>query len=189
MFSKEDIKQAIQTLKSGGVVLLEINTGWSLVGDAGSELAVEKIKQFTPPHVDRPLQLLFNSLDMLDRYAHNLPEVAFQLIEISDTPLSIVYNNLKNVGSFLLANDGSIALRVVDDTFLNELIVRLRRPLVSTLIPIDYKTVIEEQTPDNISISNQVVYIVKSNQVGFRVPKSLSILKFDSDGRFQILKH
>jgi L-threonylcarbamoyladenylate synthase len=128
----EDIQCALKTLREGGVILYPTDTVWGLGCDATNNEAVEKIFRIKSRNDSKSLIILVDSEAMLERYVKDIPEIALNLIEVSDTPITIIYPGAKNLASSILAEDGSVGIRVCMDKFCNELIGRFRKPVVST---------------------------------------------------------
>ena len=128
----EDIKNALKVLREGGVILYPTDTVWGLGCDATNNEAVEKIFRIKKRSDSKSLIILADSPAMAERYVKDIPEIALELIEVSDTPITIVYPSAKNIAAAIVAEDGSVGIRVCMDEFCNELICRFRKPIVST---------------------------------------------------------
>ena len=132
MTFKEDIENSLKVLRNGGVILYPTDTVWGLGCDATNNEAVENIFRIKSRNDNKSLIILVDSQTMLERYVKDIPEIAFDLVEVSVTPITIIYPNAKNLASSITAADGSVGIRVCMDTFCNELIGRFRKPIVST---------------------------------------------------------
>jgi len=132
MILNEDIQCALTTLREGGVILYPTDTVWGLGCDATNNEAVEKIFRIKSRNDSKSLIILVDSKAMLERYIKDIPEIALNLIEVSETPITIIFPGAKNLASSILAKDGSVGIRVCMDKFCNELIGRFRKPIVST---------------------------------------------------------
>ena len=131
-YDKEDLKQALDTLKAGGVILYPTDTIWGLGCDATNPEAVEKIYAIKGRDKGKSLIVLLENDYQLEGYVQEVPEVAYQLIEVADKPLTIIYSQAKNLAANVVAEDGSIGIRIVKHPFCEELIKRFRKPIVST---------------------------------------------------------
>ncbi|HRH67831.1 MAG TPA: L-threonylcarbamoyladenylate synthase, partial [Bacteroidia bacterium] len=127
-----EIKNALNVLKQGGIILYPTDTVWGIGCDATNAMAVEKIYKLKNRTDQKSMILLVDNENRLDAYVEKIPETAWALIEYADKPLTIVYDKGKNLPSILLPKDGSIAIRVTRDDFCRMLAQRLRKPLVST---------------------------------------------------------
>ncbi len=124
--------EAIQTLKSGGVLLYPSDTIWGLGCDVRNEQAIEKILELKNRPADKGLIVLIAKIEQLSEYVEQVPEIAWDLVEFAEDPLTIIYPKGKNVSPSLLGPDGSIAIRLVKDEFCKGLIYRYQRAIVST---------------------------------------------------------
>ena len=129
---KDAVDEAVKILQSGGIILYPTDTVWGLGCDATNKDAVEKIIKIKGRLEGKSLIVLVNSIDMIYRYVESVPEIAPELIEVSDKPLTIVYPKAIGLAPNVTAEDGSIGIRVVNHPFCNILISRFRRPIVST---------------------------------------------------------
>ncbi len=128
----DDIKNALKVLRAGGVILYPTDTVWGLGCDATNAEAVSKIYSIKRREDSKSLIILVNSADMLSRYVDNPPEVALQMAELADKPLTIVYDRGRSLAAGVAAPDGSVGVRLCNDPFCDDLIIALRKPLVST---------------------------------------------------------
>ncbi|MFO7658042.1 MAG: L-threonylcarbamoyladenylate synthase [Bacteroidales bacterium] len=129
---KSDIENALRVLKTGGVILYPTDTVWGIGCDATDAGAVKRIYSIKRRDNASAMLVLIDHPGRLNQYVRQVPEIAWQLIEVADKPLTIIYPSAKNLAENLLAEDGSVGIRIVKDAFCNELIRRLNRPLVST---------------------------------------------------------
>lgn len=127
-----DIAAAVAVLKRGGVILYPTDTVWGIGCDATNSEAVKKVFQIKGRPDSKALITLVGSEAQLERTVQDVPEVAWQLIEASDRPVTIVYDHGVGVAPELLASDGSIGVRLTQESFSRSLCQRLNRPLVST---------------------------------------------------------
>lgn len=132
MTFEEDIKEAVSVLKKGGIILYPTDTVWGIGCDATNAEAVAKIYALKRRAESKSMLVLVDGEGMLDRTVRDIPEVAWQLIEAAVDPLTIIYDHPDNVAGNLLAEDGSLGIRITDERYSKELCRRLRRPIVST---------------------------------------------------------
>ena len=128
----EDIKAAIAVLQNGGIILYPTDTIWGIGCDACNEEAVKRIYTIKNRVDSKSMLILLENAALLDRYIDEVPEIAFDLIELTDKPLTIIYDGAKNLAKNLIAEDGSIGIRITQEAFSSELIRRFKRPVVST---------------------------------------------------------
>jgi L-threonylcarbamoyladenylate synthase len=128
----EDIKNCLRVLRQGGVILYPTDTVWGLGCDPSSRDAVEKIFSIKERHESKSLILLADSVSMVQRYVKEIPDAAFQIIDVTDKPLTIVYPGAKNLAEGIASDDGSVGIRITSDDFCARLIGDFCKPVVST---------------------------------------------------------
>ena len=107
----EDLKSALNILREGGVILYPTDTIWGLGCDATNQDAVEKIFKIKKRRESKSLIILVNGFTMLERYVRDIPEVAGEILEVSDKPLTIIYPEGKNLASGVFSEDGSVGCK------------------------------------------------------------------------------
>ena len=127
-----EIKKTNEVLKNGGIILYPTDTIWGIGCDATNAEAVKKIFQLKKRSAEKNLILLLDTASRLPSYIKEVPENAWSLIEFSSKPLTIIYDGAKNLPLEVVADDGSIAIRITQDEFCNKLIGLFKKPLVST---------------------------------------------------------
>ena len=132
MTFEEDIKNAVAVLKKGGIILYPTDTVWGIGCDATNPEAVKKIYELKRRAESKSMLVLVDGEAMLDRTVKDIPDVAWQLIEAAVDPMTIIYDHPCGVAPNLLAEDGSLGIRITSERYSNELCRRLRRPIVST---------------------------------------------------------
>lgn len=129
---EQDLRNALETLRGGGVIIYPTDTIWGIGCDATNAGAVKKIYELKRRVESKSMLALVDSEGALERWVDDIPEVAWELIEAAVTPLTIIYDHPKGVAPNLLAEDGSLGIRITGEKFSGELSKRLRRPIVST---------------------------------------------------------
>lgn len=127
-----DLANALKVLRSGGVILYPTDTIWGLGCDATNVQAVRRIYEIKKRAENKSLIILVNSVPMLERYIDNPPEVALEIAELSEKPLTVVYDRGRSLADGVASEDGSVGVRVCSEPFCDELITGLRKPIVST---------------------------------------------------------
>lgn len=183
-----DIRNALKVLRAGGVILYPTDTIWGLGCDATDAAAVQKIFSIKKREDSKSLIILVNSFDMLTRYVDNPPEVALQIAELSESPVTIVYDKGKGLADGVASADGSVGVRLCSDPFCDELISALRKPLVSTSANIS-----GDDTPalfDQISekIKEKADYICIWRQDDRSRSKASSVIRVSGNGVVKILR-
>lgn len=184
----DDIVKAIEVLKAGGIILYPTDTIWGIGCDATNEKAVQRIYQIKNREDSKSMLVLMENAALLDRYVDDVPEVAWDLVEISTTPLTVIYPNAKNLAKNLIASDGTIGIRFTKEEFTSKLLQRYRKPIVSTSANIS-----GEKSPaffNEISeeIKKQVDYVVEYRQDDTTAAKPSSIIKLGPGGRIDIIR-
>ena len=183
-----DIKKAIEVLKNGGVILYPTDTIWGIGCDATNPEAVARIYKIKQREDSKSMLVLMENPALLERYVNDVPEIAWDLVEISTTPLTVIYPGAKNLANNLIAEDGSIGIRFTKEEFTTKLLQRFRRPIVSTSANIS-----GQKSPaffDEISeeIKSQVDYIVEYRQDDVNPAQPSSIIKLWPGGRIDIIR-
>jgi L-threonylcarbamoyladenylate synthase len=123
---------AIASLKSGGVILYPSDTIWGLGCDARMDASIEKLITIKNRPENKGLILLISKIEQLNEYVEQVPEIAWDLVEFAEDPLTVIYPKGKNVSPYLLGPEGSIAIRLLKDEFCKGLVYRYQRGIVST---------------------------------------------------------
>ena len=126
------MEKAIETLKNGGVILYPTDTIWGIGCDATNEAACQKISQIKNRPENKSFIILVDSVQMIEKYIPEFPDVCYDLVDLADKPLTIIYPNAKGLAPSILADDGSVGIRVTKDPICLKLIRSMRKPLVST---------------------------------------------------------
>jgi L-threonylcarbamoyladenylate synthase len=184
----DDLKKAVEILKGGGIILYPTDTIWGIGCDATKVEAVQRIYEIKKREDSKSMLVLMENPALLERYVEEVPEVAWDLVEISSTPLTVIYPGAKNLAANLVASDGSIGIRFTKEKFTSQLLQRFRKPLVSTSANIS-----GEKSPaffDEISdeIKSQVDYIVEYRQEDTTPAQPSSIIKLGPGGQIDIIR-
>ncbi len=184
----DDIRNALKALRSGGVILYPTDTVWGLGCDATNAEAVRKIYAIKQRAGNKSLIILVNSPGMLERYVDNPPEVALQIAELAESPLTIVYDRGRSLAEGVASADGSVGVRVCADRFCDELITALRKPLVSTSANISGSDApaIFDEISDELKAS--VDYVCLWRQDDRSRAKASSVIRVSGNGVVKILR-
>ncbi|MEI6275158.1 MAG: L-threonylcarbamoyladenylate synthase [Prolixibacteraceae bacterium] len=187
-FDPEDLKKAVDVLRQGGVILYPTDTVWGLGCDATNPESVKRIFELKQREDAKSMLVLIENPNMLNSYVREVPEVAWQLIEVTDKPLTIIYPGAKNLAPNLIASDGSIGIRVTTESFTEYLIQRFRRPIVSTSANLSGKP--SPQNFDEIEeeIKSAVDYVVQYRQSEKTRATPSSIVKLGTGGQITIVR-
>lgn len=129
---KEQIQKAVEVLRKGGVILYPTDTVWGIGCDATDKEAVAKVYEIKKRSDSKSLVVLASDMDMVCRYVKEVPEMAIQLVEVNDRPMTIIYPGAMGLAENVVAEDGSVGIRVPMMDFCCQLVRRLGRPIVST---------------------------------------------------------
>lgn len=183
-----DINQALETLRSGGLILYPTDTIWGIGCDATNPDAVEKIFQLKGRDPHKSLIILLDSETRLQSYVQEVPEIAYQLIEYTERPLTVIYSSGRNLATNLLAGDGSIGIRVVNHPFCSPLLHRFRKPIVSTsanLSGLPAPRNFMEITPE---IIGGVDYVASYGQDDPNKGVASIVMKLEESGKFSFIR-
>jgi L-threonylcarbamoyladenylate synthase len=134
MIDRQDLQQALATLRRGGIILYPTDTVWGIGCDATNAEAVSRIYQLKRRSDSKAMICLLSDVSQIERYVGGAPEVAYQLVEVADKPLTVIYDDalVPPLAANLPAEDGTVALRITHEEFSSALCRELRKPLVST---------------------------------------------------------
>lgn len=184
----DDIKAALEVLQKGGVILYPTDTIWGLGCDACNEEAVKRVYAIKNRVDSKSMLVLMENAALLERYVDEVPEIAYDLIELSEKPMTIIYDGARGLAKNLVAEDGSIGIRITTETFSSELIRRFKRPIVSTSANVSGRP-----SPANFSeieqeIIDAVDYVVKYRQDDNAKAVPSSIMKLGRGGEIKIIR-
>jgi L-threonylcarbamoyladenylate synthase len=183
-----DINKAFQVLKDGGIILYPTDTIWGIGCDATNADAVKKIYKLKQRNETKSMLVLVEDPNRILRHVKEIPEIAWQLIEVSDKPMTIIYPGAINLAQNLINDDGTIGIRVVHDEFCEKLLAKLNRPIVSTSANISnqFAPAIFDEITDEIK--NGVDYIVAWRQEDTSKATPSSIIKVGLGGEIDIIR-
>jgi len=184
----EDIKQAVKVLAEGGIILYPTDTIWGIGCDATNMAAVERIYTLKQRVDSKAMLVLLDNENRLQQYIREIPEVAWQLIEVADKPLTIIYPGAKNIAPNLIGKNGSIGIRITSDNFCQTLISRFKKPIVSTSANISGTPSPAIFLDIGIEILEGVDYIVKWRQDDIQPGQPSSIIELSLGGEFRIIR-
>lgn len=128
----EDLKKACDVLRKGGLILYPTDTIWGIGCDATNEEAVQRVYTLKQRADNKAMLLLLGNEARLESYVQEVPEIAWSLIEVADRPLTLIYPGARNLAPNLIAEDGSVGIRITREEFSRRLCEQFRRPVVST---------------------------------------------------------
>ncbi|MBQ5352649.1 MAG: threonylcarbamoyl-AMP synthase [Bacteroidaceae bacterium] len=184
----EEIKKAIEVMRNGGVILYPTDTIWGIGCDATNEEAVKKVYEIKKRADSKALICLVDSEAKIDFYVKDVPPVAWDLIELSTKPLTVIYDGARNLAPNLLAEDGSVGIRVTNEEFSKQLCFRFRKAVVSTSANISGEPSPKSFADISDEIKNAVDYIVGVRQNEKGGVKPSSIIKLGAGGVVQVIR-
>ena len=185
---KEEIKRACEVMQKGGVILYPTDTIWGIGCDATNEEAVKRVYEIKKRADSKAMLVLVDSDVKVDFYVKDVPEVAWDLIQYATKPLTVIYDDARNLAPNLIGEDGSVGIRVTSEEFSKQLCFRFRKAIVSTSANIS-----GEPSPASFSeiqdeIKQAVDYIVEYRQDEPAGAKPSSILKLGRGGLIKIIR-
>lgn len=184
----EDIKQALEVLQRGGVILYPTDTVWGLGCDATNAEAVAKVYSIKRRAESKSMIVLFDCVQRINGYFDKIPEVAYDMMELSDKPLTLVLDGAKNMATNLIAEDGTVGVRVTSEEFSKTLCARFKRPIVSTSANISGEATPAIFAEITEKIVGAVDYVVGYRQDDNSRNKPSSIIRLASNGNVKIIR-
>lgn len=184
----EEIKKAVEVLRNGDIILYPTDTIWGLGCDATNEKAVQRIYEIKQRSDSKSMLVLLDAPGKLQGYIDEVPDIAWDLIELADKPLTIIYPNAKNLAKNLIASDKSIGIRITNEAFSKRLCEAFRMPLVSTSANISGQKAPANFKEISADIISKVDYVVNFRQNETTQARPSSILKLGVGGQIEIIR-
>lgn len=192
MTREEDIKNAVEVLRKGGVILYPTDTVWGIGCDATNEEAVRRVYEIKQRDDSKALICLVDSDARLQRYVRNVPDVAWQLIDsLKDgeaKPTTLILDGAINLASNLIAEDGSIGMRITQEAFSKELCYRFQKALVSTSANISGEPAAQNYCDIDPRIIESVDYVCWSRRQEHKPHNPSSIIRLKENGEVTIIR-
>ncbi len=185
---RNDVAKALEVLKAGGIILYPTDTIWGIGCDATNPEAVEKVFALKGRDQAKSMILLLHNENQLASYVNDIPDVAYELIEVTDRPLTIIYSQSKNLPASTVAADGSVAIRVADHPFCQQLLQRFRKPIISTSANLSGQSSPANFSEIDVAIIEGVDYVVEFGQHDMESQKPSMIMKLGSGGQFEFIR-
>lgn len=185
----EEVIKAAQVIKEGGVILYPTDTVWGIGCDATNENAVAKIFEIKQRGESKSLVTLVSDIDMLARYVKEIPPIALELIEVNDSPMTIIYPDACNLAPNVVAEDGSAGIRIPMNEFCKQLCYKLKRAIVSTSANISGEAAPNSFEDISRQIKESVNHIVSPTmEESNSTHKASQIIKVKHNGEIQIIR-
>lgn len=175
-------------MRKGGVILYPTDTVWGIGCDATNPAAVEKVYKIKRRDDSKAMICLVDSDARMQRYVRNVPEVAWQVLELADKPTTVILDNAVNLAPNLIAADGSVAMRITSEPFSHALCYRMQKPIVSTSANIsgfppaqNYRDISEE-------LLAAVDYVCFARRQEHKPHTPSSIIRLRPDGQVEIIR-
>lgn len=184
----DDIRKACEVMRAGGVILYPTDTVWGIGCDATNAEAVRRVYDIKRRDDSKSMLVLVDSEAKVEAYVRDVPPVAWELIELSTRPLTIVYDGARNLAENLIAEDGSVGIRVTTEEFSRQLCMRFRKAIVSTSANVSGEPsphIFSEITPEILSA---VDYVVEARRDETAPARPSSIIRLSSGGVVKILR-
>lgn len=203
---KEEIQKALEVLRNGGIILYPTDTVWGIGCDATDPAAVAKVYAIKHREDSKSLVLLASDMDMICRYVKEVPEMAIQLVEVNDKPMTIIYPDAvagprpSDAGAPLpapcchclafntVAEDGTVGIRVPMMDFCQQLVARFGRPIVSTSANISGEATPKKFSDISQDIKDSVDHVVDPSLEKGSTGQSSSIIKVGLDYSIEIIR-
>lgn len=185
---EKQISKAVEVLKKGGVIIYPTDTIWGIGCDATNPKAVEKVFEIKRRSDSKSLIILASDTGMINQYVQQIPEIAYQLIELNDKPMTIIYPNAAGLAENVVAEDGSIGIRIPMNDFCIKLIRAFKKPIVSTSANIS-----GENAPQNYGeIAKEILdaadFVADPELEGKSTHKASQILKVGLGGEIEVIR-
>ncbi len=188
MKTEDDIKKAVEVMRKGGIILYPTDTVWGIGCDATNADAVARIYKIKQRDDSKAMICLVDSDARLQRYVRNVPEVAWQLFDCADKPTTIILDGAINLAPNLIAEDGSIALRITNEPFSKELCYRFQKAIVSTSANISGEPTAQNYCDIAPEILEAVDYVCFARRQEHKPHAPSSIIRLGQGGEVQIIR-
>ena len=190
MTQQEDIKNAIECMRKGGMNLYPTDTVWGLGCDATNPEAVAKVYKIKQRDDSKALICLVDSADRMARYFRNVPQVAWDFIDVAMPvkPTTIILDDATGVANNLVAEDGSLAMRVTFESFSKELCYRFQKPIVSTSANVSGEPPAQNYRDIDPTLLEQVDYVCWTRRQEHKPHTPSSIVKIAKNGEVTIIR-
>ncbi len=183
---KNQIKNSTEFLIKGKIILYPTDTIWGIGCDATNKNAIQHVFKLKQRNESKSLIILVSSIEMLQNYIQDIPQEIKNYLNKTSSPTTVIYNNPKNLPNNLIAQDNTIAIRIVKSGFAHKLIKEFNKPIVSTSANISNKETPIGFNDISLEIKNKVDYIVKVNNEQL-VKKSSKIIRF-AKNKIEVLR-
>lgn len=185
---EDDVKNAVEVLKKGGVILYPTDTVWGIGCDATNAEAVAKVYKIKQRDGSKAMICLVDSDARLQRYVRDVPNVAWDILDLATKPTTVILDNAVNLAPNLIAEDGSIAIRITKEAFSHELCYRFQKPIVSTSANISGEEAAQNYSDISQELIDTVDYVCWTRRQEHKPHTPSSIIKLGQDGEVSIIR-
>lgn len=185
---EEDLRQAVETLRKGGLILYPTDTVWGIGCDATNAEAVAKVFALKQRAEAKSMLVLVDSATRAQRYVKDIPDVAYDMFEMADKPLTLILDNARGLADGLVAEDGSVGIRVTNEKFSHDLCYRFMKAVVSTSANISGHPAAAIYPEIEQEIIDGVDYVVRYRRNDTKKAKPSSIVKLKANGEVTVIR-
>jgi len=183
----QEVHKAFETIQNGGIILYPTDTVWGIGCDATNAEAVKKIYALKQREESKSMIVLMNGEKMMYNVFKEIPEVAWQILDLSEKPTTLILDNPKNIASNIIAEDNTLGVRLVKEPFCFKLMERMKKPLVSTSANISGMPTPKSFKEISPEILNGVDYVVNLHQEKI-CNKPSTIIKLTNHNQVKIIR-
>ena len=185
---EDDVRNAVEVLRKGGVILYPTDTVWGIGCDATNAEAVAKVYKIKQRDDSKAMICLVDSDARLQRYVRDVPNVAWDILDLATKPTTVILDNAVNLAPNLIAEDGSIAIRITKEAFSHELCYRFQKPIVSTSANISGEEAAQNYSDISQELIDAVDYVCWTRRQEHKPHTPSSIIKLGQDGEVSIIR-
>ena len=185
---EQEINKSVELLNDGKILLYPTDSIWGIGCDATNSKAIKRIFDIKRRNIDEKMIIIVDSVDKIKEYVEHVPPITKDLIKKSSVPITIVFQNAKNLPKIAISNDGTVAIRVVSGKYSGELLRRFGKPVISTSAnysgepaALMFNDIVE-------GIKNDVDYVVSVFQNTMHAIKPSTVIKFVDDSIYKVLR-
>lgn len=187
-YDMKDLQEAVKVLKEGGVILYPTDTVWGLGCDARNRDAIDRIYRMKRRSDSKSMLVLVGNEGMLQRTVKEVPEIAWQLIDVAVNPLTLIYDDACGVAPNLTADDRSLGIRITNEPFSKALCERLGAPVVSTSANISGHDTPHVYSEIDAEIINSVDYVCRYRRDDTKAVSASNIIKITRGNVIKVIR-
>jgi L-threonylcarbamoyladenylate synthase len=188
IWETEDLMQAVEVLRGGGVILYPTDTIWGIGCDATNTEAVEKVYRIKERPVGKSMLILVSDIEMAEAYTQDTPDLIWEVMEEALNPLTLIFPHARNLAANLPAGDGSIGIRLPKDPFCQELIRQFGKPVVSSSANQSSKIPPQFYIDISAELIELVDYVVRWRQDDLQPGVPSTVVKLSKDGEMEMIR-